>query len=131
MVLWTGVAEASAVVEVRDVAAAFASSVGFGGQALDDVRLAVSEAFSNAVMHAYDGIVSGAVEVFGAHENRRLEIRVVDHGTGMLPRAESPGLGIGLVMMATVMDGLLVQCTPGGGTTIAMSLARQPTDDAP
>ena len=68
----------------------------------DGIALAVSEAVTNAVIHAYvDAPQPGDVEVFAKrHLGDGLEVRVCDDGRGMMPRSDSPGLGVGLPLVA-------------------------------
>ena len=61
-------------------------------------RVAVSEAVTNAVVHAYvDAPAPGEVEVFAKRDpDDGLEVHVSDEGRGMMPRRDSPGIGVGL-----------------------------------
>jgi anti-sigma regulatory factor (Ser/Thr protein kinase) len=91
---------------------------------LNDVGLAVSEAVTNAVNHAYVGRDLGDVRVqveLGAFE---LELTVEDDGRGMLPRPDSPGLGLGLPLIATVADRFDTRTEAGGGTRICAWFSR-------
>lgn len=68
--------------------------------------LAVSEAVTNAVVHAFrtaeePGSVSVTVTVV-PHE--RIEVTVRDDGMGLAPRDDSPGLGLGLPLISTLAD---------------------------
>jgi len=83
--------------------AAIASECGLSDQAVGDVRLAVSEAATNVIVHAYP---EGAGDVRGAAfiEAGRLRIVIADNGRGLGPRIDSPGLGLGMPMIATVAD---------------------------
>jgi len=59
-----------------------------------DVKIAVSEAVGNVVVHAYrDGTPPGSLELEGGIEDGKLVISVTDHGIGMSPHPDSPGLG--------------------------------------
>ncbi len=75
-------------------------------QLLSDIKLAVTEACTNVVIHAYpDG--EGPMEIDAAvGDDRRLSIVVRDEGRGILPRADSPGLGLGLPLIATLAESL-------------------------
>jgi len=73
--------------------------------ALVDVKLAVTEACTNVVVHAYpDG--EGPMAVSATLEDRRLTVVVTDEGRGIVPRADSPGLGLGLPLIATLAESL-------------------------
>jgi anti-sigma regulatory factor (Ser/Thr protein kinase) len=91
----------------------------------DGIALAVSEAVTNAVVHAYvDAPAPGDVEVFARrHPDDGLEIHVCDEGRGMVPRRDSPGLGVGLPLVATLAERFQVESRPGGGTSICMTFA--------
>ena len=57
------------------------------------VALAVSEAVTNAVMHAYCDREPGAVRIFASVAEGALVVIVSDDGPGMTPRTDSPGMG--------------------------------------
>ena len=88
----------------------------------DGIALAVSEAVTNAVVHAYiDAPQPGDVEVTARrHDDDGLEIHVCDEGRGMLPRRDSPGIGVGLALVAKLAERFKVESRPGGGTSISM-----------
>lgn len=71
----------------------------------EDIRLAVSEALSNAVLHAYRSEdPPGDVQVSAARRDHCVEVVVRDSGRGMSPRSDSPGLGLGLPVIAEMTD---------------------------
>jgi serine/threonine-protein kinase RsbW len=76
------------------------------------VELAVSEAVSNAVLHAYREPDSATAEpqlrVRLTEDDEGVLIVISDDGVGMSPRADSPGLGAGLSLMAELSDHLLI-----------------------
>jgi anti-sigma regulatory factor (Ser/Thr protein kinase) len=85
------------------------------------IALAVSEAVTNAVIHAYVDEPPGDVEVFAEHhEGNGLEIQVCDDGRGMMPRSDSPGLGVGLPLVAKLAQRFRVEARPTGGTAVSM-----------
>ena len=99
----------------------FAREHGLDGERLADVALAVSEACTNVVIHAYrDRAATGAISVGMAVERSRLLVHVGDDGTGMRPRTDSPGLGLGLPIIASVTDGFAVEPGAHGGTELCM-----------
>jgi anti-sigma regulatory factor (Ser/Thr protein kinase) len=86
------------------------------------IALAVSEAVTNAVIHAYVGEARpGDVQVVAErHEGNGLEIQVCDDGRGMMPRSDSPGLGVGLPLVAKLAQRFRVESRPTGGTAVSM-----------
>ena len=91
--------------------------------ALDDVALAVSEAVTNAVLHAYchrdePGEVRISVEADTGVEE--VLIQVDDDGRGMAPRTNSPGAGVGLSVIGTVTTRFESGERPDGGTRLCM-----------
>lgn len=95
----------------------FAGASGASDRQREDIALAVSEALSNAVLHAYAGCDNpGLVAVNARMDGPVLEIVVCDEGIGMQPRTDSPGLGLGLrliVRMATQVWVESLATTPG------------------
>ena len=92
----------------------------------DAVALAVTEAITNAVVHAYVGATEpGEIEVVVQRlpEDEGIEILVCDEGRGMMPRTDSPGLGLGLPMVATLAERFEIEARAGGGTRILMAFA--------
>src|SRR3954469_415172 len=75
---------------IREEVAAIASECGMDAAAVADVRLAVSEVASNAVLHAYPG-AAGEIRVRAVYDAERLVITITDDGLGMVPRIDSPG----------------------------------------
>ena len=72
---------------------------------LSDIRLAVSEALSNAVVHAFRGRADGTVIASVTTDaSEWVEVRVTDDGSGMAPRNDSPGLGLGLPLIRHLTD---------------------------
>jgi len=89
---------------------------------LDAVRLAVSEAVSNVVVHSYrDAERHGEFTISIEGENDVLHVIVRDHGCGMQPRADSPGAGLGLPLIASLADSFSVVVPPDGGTELSMT----------
>jgi len=97
----------ASIAPLRHSVLGFASDSGASERQLEDIALAVSEALSNAVVHAYVGHDSpGVVAVNALREGRVLEVVVCDEGIGMLPRTDSPGPGLGLPLIVRVTEGL-------------------------
>jgi anti-sigma regulatory factor (Ser/Thr protein kinase) len=97
----------------------FALVAGAGPRQLEDIRLASSEALTNAVVHAYSG-EPGLVHVTAAVASGELWVLIADDGCGMQPRADRPGLGLGLGLIAQMSDELAVVSRADGGTEVRM-----------
>src|SRR4029079_3898430 len=94
-------AEPSAVAAARDEVTSCAHAHGFASDLLRDLALAVSEACTNVVVHAYrDHPAPGPVHVSVRLDGEALEVTVADEGGGVRPRGDSPGVGLGLQIMA-------------------------------
>ena len=120
--VWPAVA--ASVAEARAAVTTFAQSAGATADALAAVSLAVT----NAVLHAYlDRETPGTVEVRARREDDHVVVVVADEGRGMLPRTDSPGLGLGLPLIAQMTKSLEVHDRDGGGTEIRMSFALDAT----
>lgn len=126
---WVAQALPEAVRELRERLVAFAHEHGVDRAITSDLRLASSEAITNAVMHAYrDRIMPGAVNVSvrvdaGA---RRLDVTVADDGMGMdkAPRIDSPGSGFGLGIIEAVTAQMSIRPGAGAiGTVVSFSFA--------
>lgn len=71
---------------------------------LSDIRLAVTEACANVVVHAYPDGHHGPMEVIASKDEEALTVLVRDWGRGIGPRPDSPGLGLGLPLIAALAD---------------------------
>ena len=81
------------------------------------MRLAVSEAMTNSVLHAYRG-EPGQIHVNAAIVSGELWILVSDDGCGLEPRADRPGLGLGLGLISQVSDDFAIVSRASGGTEV-------------
>jgi serine/threonine-protein kinase RsbW/stage II sporulation protein AB (anti-sigma F factor) len=87
---------------------------------LSDIGVAVSEAVTNVVNHAYRDDGPGTVRVRVDVRPEEVELMVEDEGCGMMPRPDSPGLGLGLPLIATVSSRFDVRRSPRGGTRLCV-----------
>jgi serine/threonine-protein kinase RsbW len=88
------------------------------------VGLAVTEAATNVILHAYrDGEV-GEVRVVVCAEPSRFVVVVRDWGAGLRPRTDSPGLGLGLPVIASLATEFRVEAADGQGTLLRMHFTR-------
>ena len=110
-------AEPGAVPSARRALSDFAISAGADQRQVEAVRLASSEALTNAVVHAYRD-EPGSIYVTAALVSDELWVLIADDGCGLEPRADRPGLGLGLI--AQVSDELAVVPRATGGTEVRM-----------
>ena len=113
-------ASAPSVPEARRAVLAVAAAHGAAADELDRICLAVSEAVTNAVVHAYGGR-PGEIRLSAAASGRALCVSVCDRGCGFGAAGMSAGLGIGMAVMGASCDALNVIPGPDGGTVIEMS----------
>ena len=105
----------------RRTAADFVRHQGAGADVAHAVELAVSEAVSNVVVHAYaDSDDPGEVRLELEYTGDGVIILVADAGKGMSPRPDSPGLGLGLPLIGRLADSFDVHSDVGHGTELRM-----------
>ncbi|NLL77416.1 MAG: anti-sigma F factor [Clostridiales bacterium] len=111
--------------------AAFISFLNPTLEEMSDVKTAVSEAVTNAVIHGYDGIENGKVTINCLIEKDVLHIEVIDKGNGIedIEKAMEPLFttkpelnrsGMGFPFMEAFMDDLEVMSELGKGTIVQM-----------
>jgi len=109
------------VAAIRRAVSDFALRSGAGRTTLIRIELAVSEAATNVVLHAYRPPGrAGDIHVTAALVDGALEVRVRDDGGGMAPRSDSPGMGLGLGLMAGESDRFAIHDADGGGTEVIL-----------
>jgi anti-sigma regulatory factor (Ser/Thr protein kinase) len=110
-----------AVAALRNAVGQFAQSRGFDGETVEAIKLAVSEAVTNAVLHGYSDH-PGQISVVAELENSgALQVLIADKGRGMLPHRDSEGLGLGVPIMTTLADHVdITSPTNQGGTEVQM-----------
>jgi serine/threonine-protein kinase RsbW len=95
----------------------------------DDMRLAVTEACTNVVRHAYhEG--EGTIAVVVRPRGDALEVIVADEGAGIGPSPDTGGPGLGLPLIAALADSLEIEQTPRRGSRLIMSFVRHRTTPA-
>jgi serine/threonine-protein kinase RsbW len=112
---------ATGVGALRRAAGELAERCGMALDKIDAVRLAASEAATNAVIHAYRDR-PGELRLQGHIENGELRMVIADDGAGLKPRSDSPGLGLGLPIMAQVTKHFEIVSGPSG-TAIHLAFA--------
>ena len=114
----------------RTAAACFAAQLDPTLEEVNDVKTAVSEAVTNAIVHAYPDTLGRVVMKLRIREDHSLEIVVKDWGVGIadVEQAREPLFttgseersGMGFTIMESFMDSLKVRSVPGKGTTVTM-----------
>jgi len=125
------------VAVVRQALAGMADALDFDAAVVADMKMAVSEACTNVVVHAYDDSV-GLLEVDIRAEEDGLTIVVRDHGSGIQPRPtrrDVPALGLGLPLIAALSDSFELRGSVGDGTEVRMTFRStrmaDPVEDNP
>jgi anti-sigma regulatory factor (Ser/Thr protein kinase) len=103
----------------RQALASFAADAGAPAEQVEAIRLASSEALTNVVLHAYDRN-AGRMHVDADVVRGQLAVQIADEGTGLRPRLEKRGLGLGLALIAQACDELDIVKRSGGGTELRM-----------
>ena len=105
---------------VRQVLAGMGDALGWDEAFLADVKLAVSEACANVVVHAY-GAEIGEIDVHSVITDDQLVTSVRDSGAGITPTIGGDGGGVGLALMVSVADLVAIRSGPGRGTSSELS----------
>jgi serine/threonine-protein kinase RsbW len=113
------------VAVIRHVLGAFAEALRLPVDIVEDMRLAVTEACTNVVRHAYDGESEpGPLEIVIRPDGDVLQVIVSDRGRGIAPSPDTGGPGLGLPLIAALADSFAIEHAPRGGSRIAMSFGR-------
>lgn len=123
-------ADAESVPKARAAVAGFALAAGVDSGQLEAIRLATSEAVTNAVLHAYSG-GGGCFQVTASFMPGELWLIVADDGGGMRPGQTPGGLGVGLAVIAQLADDLQIIKRASGGTELQMRFKLQVEHDVP
>ena len=123
-------ARAENVAVVRHAFGGFAEALSVDEQTLADIKLAITEACTNVVIHAYDDDVDGSLEVDARIDDRRLTGVIRDQGRGIVPRPDSPGLGLGLPLIATLAESLELGKDDDDRTEVRMTFALDESAEA-
>jgi stage II sporulation protein AB (anti-sigma F factor) len=114
----------------RVVVAAFVTPLDPTVGELSDIKTAVSEAVTNAIIHGY-GENEGVVEIILSAEDRVVTIEISDKGTGIenietareplfTTKPEMERSGLGFTVMEEFMDTVEVKSSPGEGTSVTL-----------
>jgi serine/threonine-protein kinase RsbW len=113
-------ARAENIALVRHALGAIGDVRELDAQILSDIRLAVTEACTNVVVHAYPDGGEGPMEVLTSVTEDELLVIVRDEGRSLGPRPESPGLGLGLPLIASLTESLELGHDAHGRTEVRM-----------
>ena len=114
---------------IRHVLGAFAEALRLPDELVEDLRLAVTEACTNVVRHAYPPEQTGPVEISIQPLEEQVTVIVSDHGRGIGTSSDTTGPGLGLPLIAAIADDVELQPVPGGGSRVAMTFSRQRRGD--
>jgi serine/threonine-protein kinase RsbW len=115
---------------IRHVLGAFAEALRLPDDLVEDLRLAVTEACTNVVRHAYPPDFPGPVEITIVPSEDQVSVVVADFGRGIGSSSDTTGPGLGLPLIAAIADEVELQPVPGGGSRVAMTFARHRPGDA-
>jgi stage II sporulation protein AB (anti-sigma F factor) len=116
----------------RSVVAAFAARLEPTLEEVEDIRTAVSEAVTNAIIHGYADEEPGLVVLYARVEDDRLFVEIIDYGRGIdnidlarepfyTSRPDLERSGMGFTIMESFMDTVEVVSLPGEGTRVRLS----------
>jgi anti-sigma regulatory factor (Ser/Thr protein kinase) len=108
---------------VRHALGGVGSALGLDEEHLAAVRLAVTEACTNVVRHAYRD-EPGPMEIVVRADADRLEVDVRDRGDGIMPRPRQGSLGLGLPLIAALTERFLIARDREGATVLSMAFPR-------
>ncbi len=115
---------------VRATIGAFVSQIDPTIEELSDIKTAVSEGVTNAIIHGYESL-GGVINIICRIEDSIIEIVIIDFGIGIfdIEKAREPlytskpdeeRSGMGFTVMETFMDTLIIESKAGEGTRLTM-----------
>jgi serine/threonine-protein kinase RsbW len=121
-------AVASSIPQVRSAVTQLAAQSGIAGDTLEAIRLAVTEAVTNVVKHAYPER-TGALHVTAAAAGDELWVLVADDGWGYETPSQCPGLGWGLTLITQHSKEYVITERVTGGTDVRMGFPIQASSE--
>jgi serine/threonine-protein kinase RsbW len=119
-------AEIPQIPVARRAVAEFCSASGVPAQLVDDVKLVVTEAVTNVVLHAYDdrSTEERAFDLHARVEADALLVSVSDRGRGIGAQSTNAGLGLGLRLALQLAGGIQTRAAcAAGGTRLELRFA--------
>jgi anti-sigma regulatory factor (Ser/Thr protein kinase) len=114
------------VAVIRHVLGAFAEALQLPADVVEDMRLAVTEACTNVVRHAYHDGDLGPIDVVIRPAGEHLDLIVSDRGHGLGASPDVGGPGLGLPLITALADKVDLQHEPRRGSRISMSFLCRP-----
>jgi anti-sigma regulatory factor (Ser/Thr protein kinase) len=109
----------ASVTEGRHLLSEYLETIGY--QESYDVCLAATEALSNAVRHGYPSDAHGDIEIGATVNGDSLDVTIRDFGLGPTPELRSESLGLGLALMASLAQRVVLDVEAGKGTDVHLS----------
>lgn len=117
---------------LRSTVGAYCSRKNPSLETIADIKTAISEAVTNAIVHGYEGNPSGIIEISANIDNDVLSVTVCDYGKGIpsvsdalkdffTTKADEERSGLGFTIMKSFMDSLDVTSVLGEGTSVKMT----------
>jgi serine/threonine-protein kinase RsbW len=96
-----------------------------------DIAIAVTEACTNAVLHAYPSRADGEYRMLVWTADEELTVAVIDHGDGIAPKVPSAkaGLGLGLPLMVSISDEVSFARNGAGDNEVRLVFRRRPAGE--
>ena len=118
-------AHADQLRSLRQAVAQFAAEeCGNAAQMHDSLMLAVTEACTNVILHAYGaGDRNRLIDLRAWVDRRHLQVEIRDHGVGVDRSSPNAGLGLGLALMRAIAE---TRITTSAGTTVNLRFPREP-----
>lgn len=114
----------------RSCVGAFVSQLNCTLDDIEEIKLVVSEAVSNCIIHAYENRSNGKIEIIASlRDDRSVEITIKDYGKGIenLEQALQPSyssdpnrMGLGFTFMKSFMDEMEISSQPQKGTSVLL-----------
>jgi serine/threonine-protein kinase RsbW len=119
-------ARAANIAVVRHAFGALGEAFALDEETLSNIRLAVTEACTNVVVHAYPDGQEGLLEIFATLQEEKLVVVVRDEGPGIGPRPDSPGLGLGLPLIVSLTESVRLGRDEDERTEVCMTFPLSP-----
>lgn len=115
----------------RTVVAAFFSQLDPTMEDLYDIKMAISEAVTNSIIHGYEGNDKGQVTIKCSYEENDISIEIIDEGKGIenieeamtalyTTSEDEERAGLGFTVMQSMMEEVFVESKVGEGTSVKM-----------